>query len=84
MAIERENAHRRSEAGACTRAAARRRGQENARCNAARWAEFNIILIMRSISAAKCLVFQRPPLPFSAEFFTFTPPFFAATGCKCL
>ena len=30
MAIERENAHRRSEAGACTRAAARRRGQENA------------------------------------------------------
>lgn len=30
MAIERENAHRRSEAGACTRAAARRRGQANA------------------------------------------------------
>jgi hypothetical protein len=30
MAIERENAHQRSEAGACTRAAARRRGQENA------------------------------------------------------
>lgn len=30
MAIERENAHRRSEASACTRAAARRRGQANA------------------------------------------------------
>lgn len=30
MAIERENAHRRSEAGACARAAARRRGQANA------------------------------------------------------
>ena len=80
MAIERENAHRRSEAGACTRAAARRRGQANASISA----EFNIILVMRLISASKCLVFQRPPLPFSAEFFTFTPPFFAATGCKCL
>lgn len=30
MAIERENAHQRSEACACTRAAARRRGQANA------------------------------------------------------
>lgn len=80
MAIERENAHRRSEAGACTRAAARRRGQANASISA----EFNIILVMRLISASKCLVFQRPPLPFSAEFFTFTPPFFAATRCKCL
>jgi hypothetical protein len=78
MAIERENAHRRSEAGACTRAAARRRGQANAAISA----EFNIILIMRLISAAKCLVFQRPPLPFSAEILTFTPPFFAAAGCK--
>ncbi len=82
MAIERENAHRRSEACACTRAAARRRGQANARCNAAISAEFNIILIMSLISAAKCLIFQRPPLPFSAEILTFTPPFFAAAGCK--
>jgi hypothetical protein len=30
MAIERENAHRRSEACACTRATSRRRGQANA------------------------------------------------------
>ncbi len=74
MTIERENAHRRSEACAYARAAARRRRQDETPAARSLGQEFNIILIMRSIAGAKTPHFQRPPLPFSAQKLTFDPP----------